>query len=502
MLIMAIDCFENIAGITRKQIALSFAGILAYILYIEGREFSHINGITEVLPATFFFAVFFVLLMIFAKKQSKKMSVIILGAICLEMVAVSYDDLKKIDKDVVYSKYSSYQQYIADGRETVDIIEDMDTSLYRSEKTFHRTVNDPMAFGLKGLSHSSSTLNAKAINMLGKLGLTSRGHYTKYMGATEFTDSIFGIKYLLNKDQKVYNYKYLFSNRGIEVYENPYALSIGFMVNNRVSDLFLYDINVFENQNALMDAMVDNATGSQILKRIFPEDIVYENITHQMAGDHSLYTPTVKSLNAHIEYKMTAPTDDVIYAFFPSNYERTMNLWVNNDFVRVFYEGDNYSIVELGKFKKGEEFSLIATPTKEEAYIIEECFYYLDSSLLEEYTNTLREGEWNITKHTDTYLEGDVTAKQNQIMFTSIPYEKGWIIEVDGKKVEPKILLDSLIGIEVPEGKHTVTLRFMPSYFTISIILSLVGLVFMILIFMLEKGEFKRKIKVEENTNV
>ena len=502
MLIMAIECFENFSGIKRKEIGLSFAGILAYILYIEGRGYSHITGITEIIPSIFFFTVFFILLMLFSKKQSKKMSVIILGAICLEMIAVSYDDLKKIDKDVVYSKYSSYQQYIADGRETVDIIEDMDNSLYRSEKTFHRTVNDPMAFGLKGLSHSSSTLNAKVINMLGKLGFTSRGHYTKYMGATPFTDSIFGVKYLLNKNQEIHNYKYLFSNKGIEVYENPYALSMGFMVNNRVSDLFLYDMNVFENQNALMDAMIDNGTGSQILKRIFPENILYENMTHQMAGDHSLYTPTVKGINAHIEYKMIAPSDDVIYAFFPSNYERTMNLWVNNNFVRVFYEGDNYSIVELGKFEKGEEFSLIATPTKEEAYIIEECFYYLDKSLLEEYTNILREGEWNITKHTDTYLEGEIIAKQNQIMFTSIPYEKGWQIEVDGKKVEPKMLLDSLIGIEVPEGKHTVTMKFMPSYFIISIIISIVGLGLMILIFIIENGKPNKNIKVEENTDV
>ena len=33
---------------------------------------------------------------------------------------------------------------------------------------------------------------------------------------------------------------------------------------------------------------------------------------------------------------------------------------------------------------------------------------------------------------------------------TSIPYEPGWTIKVDGKKVEPIALADALIGIRVP----------------------------------------------------
>ncbi len=85
-----------------------------------------------------------------------------------------------IDRDVVYSKYSSYNRYITLGRNTVEKIYDMDDSpVYRIEKNFHRTVNDPMAFGSFGLSHSSSTLNAAPIQFLRNLGFSYGGHYIK-----------------------------------------------------------------------------------------------------------------------------------------------------------------------------------------------------------------------------------------------------------------------------------------------------------------------------------
>lgn len=487
MLVMAVECFENFSGLTSKNIVAAFVSVIIFVFYIEGRHMPHMKAVPEIIAVISVFICYFVILLLIERKRSKVLSWVLFSAVCAEMLAVGYDTVKKIDKDVIYSKYSSYADYVKDGRDTVDMLNALDDGMYRSEKIFHRTVNDPMAFGLKGLSHSSSTMNAKAIDMLGKLGFTSRGHYTRYSGATYLTDSLFGVKYVLAKTQGIPDYEKVLTHKDIDVYRNPYALPIGYMVDNRIRDLALYDMNVFENQNSLMDSMVDNPTGSQIFNRIYANDIVLENIKQEFAGDHIKYSPIEKGINAHMEFKITAQDDNMIYAFFPSNYERTMNLWVNGTFINVFYETDNYCIMPLGKFKKGEEISVITTPTKDEVYMTEQCFYSIDTDLLKENTDTLRQGGWNITKHTDTYLEGKVTAKENQVMFTSIPYENGWTIKVDGKKVEPVVLLDSLMGINVPEGTHTVTMRFLPDYFVKSIIISVLGVVMLVLIIIFEK---------------
>ena len=103
----------------------------------------------------------------------------------------------------------------------VDEMYERDGSFYRSEKNFTRMVNDNMTLGLYGLSHSSSSLNEKAINMMLKLGMSARGHWTKYLGATEIVDSVFGIKYVLDKGTMDKPYQLAFEENGIGVYENP-----------------------------------------------------------------------------------------------------------------------------------------------------------------------------------------------------------------------------------------------------------------------------------------
>lgn len=494
MLIIAAEAFENLEGITFREIAASYFAIILFLFYVEGKNYAHIPAIGTVLLSVFAFTVYFIAVSQLKKRPTLTNSIIVFIFVCVEMFTVSLDTLDRIDNDVVYSKFSSYQNYIKNGRAVVDTIEEIDKGLYRSEKTFHRTVNDPMAFGLKGISHSSSTMNSPTIELLRKLGFSSRGHYTKYNGATEVTDAIFGIKYILNQNAKIYEYNFKFKQNGIEVYENPNALSIGYMVNNNIRTVNINDINPFENQNDLINGMIGTDGADSVFKRIYVDYINYENITVENAGDHIKFSPTVQGLNAHVEYRITAPTDDIIYVFFPSNYERTMNLWVNNEFISVYYETDNYCIMPIGKFNAGEIISIITTPTKEDLYMIEQCFYYLDKTTFDKAISQLKENQWNITKHTDTYLEGEITAQENQVMFTSIPYEKGWTIKVDGRKVEPVILADALIGINVPEGTHTVTMKFMPNYFITGIIISCAGVILLIGVIMLERRS-KRKTK-------
>ena len=42
----------------------------------------------------------------------------------------------------------------------------------------------------------------------------------------------------------------------------------------------------------------------------------------------------------------------------------------------------------------------------------------------------------------------------------TLPYDKGWKVSIDGKDVPTFPALEALIGFAVPEGAHTVTLRY------------------------------------------
>ena len=101
--------------------------------------------------------------------------------------------------------------------------------------------------------------------------------------------------------------------------------------------------------------------------------------------------------------------------------------------------------------------------------------------------DTLKKNQWQIdsSKSNDRKLTGTITAEDGQIMMTSIPYQPGWSIKVDGKRVDNLVeevknedgstslnnqsgdsgqivVVDAMIGLRLPAGTHTVTMTYTP----------------------------------------
>ena len=47
-------------------------------------------------------------------------------------------------------------------------------------------------------------------------------------------------------------------------------------------------------------------------------------------------------------------------------------------------------------------------------------------------------------------------------LFTSIPYDKGWEVLVDGQPVRTWKIFDAFLAVNLPEGEHTVTFSYEP----------------------------------------
>jgi uncharacterized membrane protein YfhO len=122
--------------------------------------------------------------------------------------------------------------------------------------------------------------------------------------------------------------------------------------------------------------------------------------------------------------------------------------------------------------------------------MIDQLFYQIDEDLVDQSVAQLAEGGWNITKHNKgwTKITAEVTAQDNQILFTSIPLETGWTIKVDGKKVEAKELYDTFIGIPMSSGTHTVTLSFFPAGLGLGIVLFIIALPITVVIVLVQTG--------------
>ncbi|MCL2055457.1 MAG: YfhO family protein [Oscillospiraceae bacterium] len=554
MLIMAAEAFERIEGISFKEIGAMFFMLAAYALYIDKKGLEHVTLLATVWYSIAFAAIYCLLLYMRKKHfKSKPAPVLILIVIFVmaEMTISATYTMTRINYDVTYSKHSSYNRYITLGRNTAQKIYAMDDGIYRIEKNFDRTVNDAMAFGTYGVSHSSSTLNAAPIEFLRSMGFSYGGHYIKYYGATYVTDSLFGIKYVMEQGSKAKpqeqpagldyedilqdeqapavdivtpskHYENIVLANGDKrevfyVYENPYALPVAFMADNSILDAYVISDNPFVNQNNLLSALISEDY-TEFFKQIPVDDIIPENARATIYGNHTRYAPRVEEENSHIEFFITAPTDDMVYLYLPSSYERRINLWYDHElsdtweisdkhtWLDYYYESGKMVIQPLGRFEPDEKIQVIATITdKKEVFFKEpkEYFYYLDQELFSEAINTLREQPLEITSFKEHRIKGKVTAKKDGILFTTISWEPGWSVKVNGEKVAPVPLLETgakrnpndsapaFVGVPLPEGTHEIEISFFPKGMRIGIIISAIGIITLILIGIYERSKTK-----------
>ena len=534
LLLMAYRAFENLDGITAKEIGGVFFGLMVFLFWCERENYAHFqifegrteNGETKgVIQGIWFsiiaLSVYFAMLYLYRKyKTSRAVSVILCMLVGLEMLANTMDTLHKIDVDVAYSKYTSYEPYMSDTRDAVKHIRTFDGSpFYRMEAAFHRTVNDPIGTGYYGISHSSSTMNSPALKMLQKLGYAYGGHYTKYDGSTYLTDALFGIRSLMDKedfdggsdysDQRTKvpeDYKLATHIEEQEAkykfYKNPYALGLGVVSSSKISDVQLIESDPFENQNNVFNALLSQTSDTKFFTRLMPHNSETENmLTSSLADGHTKYYPADQSIaECHIDYVVRMDKDSNLYMYLPTKYERNCNIWIQKEedylkgtsameYAGQFFVGDNYSILNLGKFYRDEDIRIRITVANDdnEAFWSDALFYSFDMEAFQAADTQLQKKVWNVTKHEDTYVEGSCTAENDgEVLFTTVPDENGWIVKVNGKEVKTEKSLDSLITIPLEKGENVITMEFSPNYFTAAVIISVCGLLIIVLIFLFE----------------
>lgn len=127
-------------------------------------------------------------------------------------------------------------------------------------------------------------------------------------------------------------------------------------------------------------------------------------------------------------------------------------------------------LLELGWCQAGEP--LVLTGDDKELDLRARA-YRFDFDALHQVYETLNRYPLSVTKWTDTLLEGEVTAQKAGSLFTSIPYDRGWTVKVDGQVQELQKIFDTFASVELTEGTHTVSFSYEPEGFVTGIWITL-----------------------------
>ena len=453
------------------------------------------------------FIAFMIILCMAIKSRSKQtISLIVCIFVCLEVFCNGICSCVEFGDDVIYSSYSSYNDFISAIRPVTDELLEEDTGFYRFEKNAHRKYCDNMALRIRGLTNSTSTLNRSTITFLHQLGYASKSHWSKYLGGTPVNDSLLGIKYVLANEKNSQTLYYenaggsvtTYGNTEYTYYRNPYALSIAYGVSDALLDFDLSDgYNPFVRLNGLYGAILGDDEAPEIFKAIsFGSDgIETTNCDVSTIAGHYKYAPQSSSTDCIVSYTITVAEDGEIFFYLPSEYPREVSIRVNGKKPSdsdTFYGGESDRIVSLGTFEKGDTVKLSMTLKGDVLYVKQnvDMFYYIDMDVFEGAISRIAETQMTVSDGwTDSYLPGTLTTtKDSQLIMTTLAYDSGWKVTVDGKRVDTVEALDGVVAFTVDTaGEHEIVMKYRPTALTLGLTITVLSIILFALIMIFEK---------------
>ncbi len=432
-------------------------------------------------------------------KRRQTAALMLLVFVCIEAFGSGIVNCVEFGNDVIYSTYSSYNDFVGSLRPLTDSIVESDPSFFRYEKNVHRKYCDNMALNIRGLTNSTSTLNKETINFLKNLGYASKSHWSKYLGGNIITDSLLGIKYIIDSENAdISKYYDLTDLEPVNVnktdyyaYINDNALSLAYSVNNAVLDYKFNGKTPMENINGLLNAMIGS---EETLEFFVPVEIEEStsNLSTKTNSSYYEYRPEVSGSAATLTYTFTANTAAEYFFYLPSDYPREVDLKVNNKSSGTFYASETTRIISLGFFEEGETVNVGMTLKADVLYTIPKVnsVYYIDVDLAKDALSNLASEQMIIS---DDWKEHNIkgtysTANDLTTVFTTLPYDEGWKIYVDGNEIEYEKALEAVIAFKIDSaGEHTVEFKYAPKTFTLGLAISLLSLGLFVFIIIFEK---------------
>lgn len=447
--------------------------------------------------------VYILLFLIYTLKVIPK-SVLSLGLCALVAVELGAGVFIGIEEVRITDK-NSYPKAYDDVQNIIKKIDSQDDELfYRMESQTYYTINDSSLYGYSGASLFSSTANESVIKYVEGLGIIGwdAGNRYYYVESSPLTNTFLDLKYMICKDSGTardqMNWTYLDNSGTCNAYKNNKYLSLGFMTKKDILD-FDYKrtkdgtatIDPFQAQNSLFT----KATGIQ-------EDLFTK--IELTTTSHATVTanPTVTGGYAYdssagagsLGYNYLMPEDSQVYVYADIDNINSSGLTINNrgpegtttNLSSTTYEIKRPFIISAGSFKKGEKLGLVASVPANTVGNVHIYVYRINEDVFEKGYNQLLKGTYKIDAFETNKISGSVSAEEDGVMYTSIPYEKGWKAYVDGVETEISPICNAMVAVNVGKGNHTVTFKYVPDGFMTGLVIAVLCIAIFAAIIVLE----------------
>lgn len=459
----------------RLKLVLIFSGLigvflLSFALRPKG-SYEYVSFVSLVL--TICFLLLYLLLFAFPPKKVpvwRGFTLLLLLTTIGETALNTNGMLRGILEDWNYASRSLYTEPYPDISKLVNKTKASNENFYRLENLDPVSSNDGFNYGYSGISMFSSIRNRHSSGYLNELGFRSRGTNLniRYPNNTLMMDSFAGVKYNLSKTSiNKYGFKLIDEAGSYKLYENTLALPLAFTAAPEAAEITRYPNDKLSNQTLLFNGL----TGLQQTYFSFhPISVVSQNnVTLSSSGIFTHFKEEKPNQAKEVTWRVAVPANSQAYlSLYPYDFAQlessSVTVSVNGEQRKsqINITGQYY---DLGHYDKAQtvEFTASFYGTDEVSFQNPQVVT-LNTDALQTAVDQLK--TQGVPMKTSNHgATGTVDLEEDQLLITTIPYEKGWSATIDGQAAKVIEFQDGLVSVKVPKGKHEIKLSYLPEGF-------------------------------------
>lgn len=431
LILLAFESYNQLGVIPYKKLLplLLLFGVTSLVVYFEHYAYLHLQEI--ILTGGF---LFIYILILGRLKKDKYFKVLFLSIAVIEiLINFQFTFQGTIDNITLDTIVTQYEEL------------DFDSN-YRAGNRLAYSGLDSMLAKTPTLTSFISTGTRKVHEFMKGVGYPSSGVAQFDINQnTLVVDSLLGMRDYLSTNQSIgyepmKQIKWL--KKDATLYQNPYALPIGYLIDH--NPILLDSRNAFRYQNDLMKSFSGMAEN--------PLELVVESKLQE--GQTEI---------------LVAPGNYYVQLHYIGNIDKL-------DQADVIVNGRNLNDWEVyGVFQViNVEDSITLTIPKIDGVTVEGIsIYKLNSEVFQKQIETLQKNTLKNIQRDKNKLLGKIEVNEKKILFLSIPYEDGWKVKVDGKKINKIEIANTFLGIELDIGMHEIELEYIPKGIHIGIFTTL-----------------------------
>ncbi len=472
ILVMCYEDFRNVEGTSPRQILYGYLAAVVFLLacekFVDSEDFD--TGI-EVLTLVFV-TIYAVILYLYRTRKNELtrqvLSILVLACVVAELSINMFNtSLGTTGRSAYLGDQEDYKALYALAQEQEG------ENFFRAEKFTRKTKNDGTLTGYPTASVFSSTMNSQVMALYKKLGMRHSKVYYGFDGATAFVSALLNVDYMFGESDKYANglYEIVNNSEDIYLYHCKYTLPFGYVAPTG------------------WDVTDEIGTGVRVQNQLIEDlgitDALLDRATSEANGDNVCIT-----------------ADRAGYYYARINASGTKKVQVLGGALETQDYGDlkDGSILYLGYLQAGDRVTLSNGNDTDETPKVSAEAYVLNEEVLAQAVELLSQEHLENVQMDSTHISGTLSLKEAGRLILSVPYEKGWTVQIDGETVEPQTFGNALLAFDLEAGEHTIQMHYVPEGRNIGILVSVGSVLILVGCVLWSRQGGKRKDRGEDDS--